>query len=130
MKARLILILTLLPCLVFCQEEQGSAANEIYTIVEVPPKFGGGDKDIYKFLKKNSKFRITSKRAKGVTVFYQFVVNEEGEVKNIKFLKKTPSNIENEIIRLLDLMPMWTPGYQNDKAVSVRLTKELTFIFE
>ncbi len=128
-KVKFVLIMTLLPCLGFCQQAV-SPANEIYTIVETPPKFEGGEKDFFKFLKKNSKFRVTANRDKGLTVFYQFVVTEKGTVKNIKFLKNPPSNVQDEIIRLINLMPDWTPGFQNDKAVSVRLTKELTFIFD
>ena len=136
-KHKLIFLLILSPYLVFSQGEQVNSAdtNDIFTIVEEPPKYDGGDKKFIKFLRKNSRFRMTTKPSKGYTVFFQFVVNKEGEIENIKFLtppsrNDPPLNIQNEITRLLNLMPTWIPGKQNGRPVNVKLVKKLTFIFD
>ena len=134
LKSKLILIMVLFPCLSFCQEENTATeptqeTDKIFQIVEIPPEFEGGEKKFIKFLKKNSKFYITTQRNKGLTVYFEFIINKRGEAEKIKFLKKTPSNIQDEIIRLLDLMPPWTPGIQSGLPVKVRLVKTLTFIF-
>lgn len=136
-KNKLIFALALFPFITFSQEEQLNSVetDEVFTIVENPPKYDGGDKKFMKFLKKNSRFRITTKSSKGYTVFFQFIVNKEGEVGKIKFLTSPsqndpPLNIQNEITRLLNLMPPWIPGKQNGRPVNVKLVKELTFIFD
>ncbi|MEM7109306.1 MAG: hypothetical protein AAF519_13865 [Bacteroidota bacterium] len=134
LKSKLVLIVVLFPCLSFCQEGNTAAGatvetDEIFQIVEIPPEFKGGEKKFIKFLKKNSKFHVTTQRSKGLTVYFEFIINKQGEAEQIKFLKKTPSNVQDEITRLLDLMPPWTPGMQKGSPVKVRLVKTLTFIF-
>lgn len=129
----------LLPSLCYCQEKRSSSqVAEIFTIVESPPEYTGGDKKFMKFMKKNSKFKITSKEGIGLTVFYQFVITDKGDVDNIRIIENPPSyaqdyppnNVQKELIRLLEMMPKWIPGYQNGKPVNVRQIKKIAFVFD
>lgn len=134
-KAIWIVLIILLPRICYSQANDSTSSSnakssEVFTVVQKPPEYIGGEKKFMKFMKKNSKYKISSKKEIGLTVFYQFVITEKGDLKQIRILKDPPKNVQNELIRLLEMMPNWIPGYQNSIPVNVRLTREITFVFD
>jgi len=52
---------------------------------------------------------------------------KKGEIKNIKILRGVNEAIDNEAIRVLKAMPIWKPGKQYGKAISVRFNLPIKF---
>lgn len=102
--------------------EEVAVEPQIFHIVEEQPQFPGGDKALYEFLGKETKFPAIAKDA-GITgvVYVQFVVREDGSVdpNKIEILRGVHPALDQEAIRVVKKMPKWTPGRQRGKPVSV-----------
>ena len=100
----------------------------IFTVVEQMPVYPGGDSARIKFLVDNM---IYPKSAKdnGVqgTVYITFVIDETGGVTEIKVLRGIGGGCDEEAIRVVKLMPKWTPGKQSGKNVRVQFNMPLKF---
>ena len=53
-------------------------------------------------------------------IWIEFVVTKTGELLNIKVLKGFLKNLDDEAVRVIRIMPNWTPGKINGKIVNVR----------
>jgi len=84
---------------------------------------GGIDK-FYDYIIAN--FDTQTVEKKGQIVF-EFTVNENGEVKNIKVVRDLGSNSAIELIRVLRKAPKWQPASRGGKSVSINLKMPLTF---
>lgn len=104
----------------------------VYYKAEVDPVYVGGAKAMNKFLKANLKFpEVAEKEQLEGTVFVDFVVSENGEVTNVTASDHTYAGVDNlfkkEALRVVNLMPNWSPGLQNGKAVDVKYSVPITF---
>lgn len=108
------------------------AGNEIFTFVEVPPKFPGGDPALAKFLSSNIRYphAATEKGTQG-TIFISFIVKADGSIADVKTVGKPKGDgLEDEGIRVVKAMPKWTPGRQNGKDVNVQFNLPIRFTLQ
>lgn len=100
----------------------------IYAIVESMPKYFGGDDARNQFLESNMIYP-EKEILKGIqgTVYVSFVVDIDGSVTRVKILKGLSRSIDQEAIRVVKLMPKWTPGMQNRKPVRVIFNMPIYF---
>jgi TonB family C-terminal domain len=103
-------------------------ADGVYTVVEVAPKFPGGENGVVKFITENINYPMDAKDA-GLQgrVIVAFVVNEDGSLSNISVVRAIHPSLDAEAIRVVKAMPKWTPGEQRGKAVKVRYVLPVTF---
>ena len=78
---------------------------------------------IMKFIYRNFKYPEIAK-ANGVEgrVILEFVVEKNGKVGRVKILKGLDKYLDKEAIRVIELLPMFSPGRQIGKAVPVKYT--------
>ncbi|MES2558806.1 MAG: energy transducer TonB [Bacteroidota bacterium] len=97
----------------------------VVTFAEQMPEFDG---DMYQYIAKNIRYPAKAKET-GIQgrVIAQFVVTGEGEITQIEILKTPDELLSNEVIRLIGTMPVWRPGKQNGKPISVRYTLPVLF---
>jgi protein TonB len=100
----------------------------IFTVVEQMPGYPGGDSARIKFLVDNMIYP-KSAEDKGIqgTVYITFVIDETGGVTEIKVLRGIGGGCDEEAIRVVKLMPKWTPGKQSGKNVRVQFNMPLKF---
>ena len=80
------------------------------------------------FIKANLKYPQAAKKEKiQGKVLVGFVVNKNGKVEKIKALKSEDHDLEKEALRIVNLMPDWTPGTYDGKKVSVPITLPINF---
>jgi protein TonB len=108
--------------------EEEVVEEQIFTIVEEMPSFPGGEAALMKFLGNNIKYPAIAKDA-GIqgTVFVTFVVDEDGNVKDVKVLRSIGGGCDEEAIRVVQSMPKWKPGKQRGKAVKVQYNLPIRF---
>ena len=53
-------------------------------------------------------------------VHVKFSVSADGTLSNVEILRGQEGGLNEEAIRLVKMMPKWTPGRMNGKAVKVR----------
>jgi len=95
---------------------------------EIMPSFPGGDKKMFDFIRENIEYPALAIK-KGITgrVFVVFTVDTVGNIVNPKILRSIGGGCDEEALRILSLMPKWTPGYQDGKAVEVSFTIPFNF---
>jgi len=105
--------------------------NEIFTYVEQPPSFKGGDQALMSFLAKNIVYPAIAKEnnIQG-KVICSFVVNKLGQIENVKVERGIGGGCNEEALRVLKSMPDWIPGKQNGQPVSVRYNIPVNFILK
>lgn len=84
---------------------------------------GGIDK-FYDYIIANFNTQTVEKKGQ---IIFEFTVNENGEVKNIKVVRDLGTNSAVELIRVLRKAPKWQPATRGGKPVSINLKMPLTF---
>jgi len=84
----------------------------------------GGLEKFYDYIIKNFDTKTVEKSGQ---IIFEFTINQNGEVKNIKILRDLSTNSAMELIRVLRESPKWQPASRGGKPVSINLKMPLTF---
>jgi protein TonB len=128
-KINCLLIILLFSTLGFSQETKQDT-SQIFTTVETMPQFKGGEAAMIQFLTTNIKYpKLANNEIKEGRVMVGFVIEKDGSVSSTKILRGMPNapEFETEAIRVIKLMPNWTPGIQSGKKVRTQYTLPLSF---
>ncbi len=100
----------------------------IFTPVQNPPEYPGGYPALLKFLERNLNYPEMAKEA-GIQgkVYVSFIVWKDGSVSDIKIIRGIGGGCDEEVLRVLKLMPKWKPGEQNGKKVNVAFRMPVVF---
>jgi TonB family protein len=102
--------------------------SDIFTVVEHMPEYPGGDEALMKFINTNVVYPKTAKdRGIQGRIIVRFVVDAEGLVKDAQIIRSVYPDLDAEAMRVIGLLPKWTPGLQGGKPVSVYYTIPITF---
>lgn len=108
--------------------EEAPQEELVFTIVEDMPQFPGGMQELMKFLAKNITYPVSAQKAQiEGSVMVQFVVGKDGSVRNPKVVRSVNPELDAEALRLVGIMPKWTPGKQRGKAVPVSYNLPISF---
>lgn len=102
--------------------------NEIFEIVENMPEFPGGMAELMKFLQQNIKYpEQAQKDSIQGRVIVQFTIKKTGEVSSTTVVRSVSPELDAEAIRVVNAMPLWTPGEQKGEPVNVKFTLPIQF---
>lgn len=103
-------------------------SNLIFSFVERMPEFPGGKDSLMRFLGDNISYPEEAKEncIKGM-VYVKFVVDELGKAKAPQVLKSPHNLLSDEAIRVIEVMPNWSPGIQKGQPVKVFYTLPINF---
>jgi TonB family protein len=96
--------------------------------VEVMPQFPGGIAALQRFLRENLRSADALKRGISGTVKLCFYIRKDGFVDNVKVIKSIDPLLDAEAVRVIRLMPRWTPGYHRGRPVIVMFSIPITFM--
>ena len=109
-------------------KQKADTAEKIFTIVEVMPRFPGDEVELFRYLLKNVKYPKAARKNKiEGKVILTFVVDKNGTVRDVRVIQSVSPELDEEALRVIKLMPQWTPGTQNDRPVSVYFTIPIKF---
>ena len=102
--------------------------EETLAVVDVMPQYPGGDRELLKFIAQSIKYPTDAQEA-GVQgrVICSFVVDKKGNIVEPKIIRGIDPSLDAEALRVIGMMPRWTPGRQDGKAVRVLYTVPITF---
>lgn len=112
------------------RKEPEQREPEVYTMVEEMAEYPGGIQAMGNFIKTNiiipkevSKDKIAGK------VFLKFIVFEDGTIKDVNVLKGVTGceACDKESVRVIQMMPTWTPAKINGKPVKCYYTLPISF---
>ena len=103
--------------------------EEIFVYVQDMPEFPGGTEALFQYLARNVRYPEIA-RINGVEgrVFVQFVVNKKGEITQASVTRGVDPSLDREALRVVNAMPLWKPGRQNNQPVSVSFTVPINFV--
>ncbi|MDL2245397.1 M56 family metallopeptidase [Parabacteroides sp. OttesenSCG-928-J18] len=102
--------------------------DSIYTVVEVMPRFPGGDKELLNFITNNISYPEVAKE-KGIQgrVVISYVVEKDGSITNLEVVRGQDPSLDKEAIRVMSTSPKWTPGQEKGITVRTKYTMPIQF---
>jgi hypothetical protein len=114
-----------------CDYNLDSITNErIYTNADFLPQFKTGQIDLMDFYKASVSLPPFLNRNSDTTLNTQvsFIVNPNGRISRIKFIKSEVKSYEKDLIQFIKKMPPWNPGKCGNNFISFEVV--LNFRFE
>jgi len=116
---------------VSCEKEKVEPEdNTIYETSQIDhvPVFPGGIPAYQKYLMDNIKYP-TEARLGGIegVVYVSFVIEKDGSVSNVEIIRGIGGGCDEEVVRVFQGMPKWTPGERQGKIVRVRVRSSVRF---
>ena len=107
---------------------QAEKENKVYAVVDKQPSFVGGPAALKKFWEENIQYPEEAKK-KNVTgtVYATFIVRADGSVTDIKIIRGIGSGCDEELVRVIKLMPKWVPGEHKGQKVDVQFNLPVKF---
>ncbi|MCI4667870.1 MAG: energy transducer TonB [Bacteroidia bacterium] len=92
------------------------------------PSFPGGDAILKKYLDLNLRYpeKALASKVEG-RIYVRFVVQPDGQLTDVRIMRGLGHGCDEEVIRLVNQMPKWTPGKQGGKTVPVYYTLPINF---
>lgn len=91
--------------------------------VVVPPEYEGGMEGFYNYILTNFQYPDECrKRAISGTVEVSFTVERSGDITGVGVIKGLESNIDEELERILRVMPNWKPATRNGDPARYKVT--------
>ncbi|MBQ4276839.1 MAG: energy transducer TonB [Bacteroidaceae bacterium] len=102
--------------------------NNVFDVPEVVASFPGGDSALSSFLSKNVRYpAVAAENGIQGRVIVKFIIEKDGSISNAQVLKSVDPSLDKEALRVINSMPKWTPGRQNDKPVRASFTLPINF---
>jgi protein TonB len=100
------------------------------TWAQVMPEYPGGLDALKKFMLRNLKQPDDLQPDEKVIVMASFVVNKNGRIEQVKIVNSGRPDLDKEVQRVINKMPLWKPGMQNGNVVAVYFNLPVTFMSE
>jgi protein TonB len=99
-----------------------------FRVVEDLPQFPGGAVEFMKWLTKNLKYPSSAQQRKiQGRVVAQFIVNKDGSISDLILVEKVSPELDREALRVLRMMPKWTPGVMDAKPCRTKVCIPVVF---
>jgi len=97
--------------------------------VDVLPSYPGGDKERFAFMIENTKYPESAiKDSIQGMVFVNFIVSKDGSLKELKVLRGLSPEVDAEALRVVSIMPKWSPAEKDGKKVDYKFTIPFKFV--
>ncbi|WP_084373975.1 M56 family metallopeptidase [Reichenbachiella faecimaris] len=108
--------------------KKAEGMDGVYDMVDVQPGPNGGMTAFYQWVAETMEYP-TQARKDGIEgrVFVQFIVNEKGDITDVKSIKGIGAGCDAEAVRVMKTAAKWTPGLVDDKPVKVRMIMPVSF---
>ena len=95
---------------------------------EMMPQFPGGNVEMMNFFKENLKYPEAAKKANAQgRVIVTFTVAKDGSIEDAKVARSVNPDLDAEALRVVNMMPKWTPVSRAGKAVAVKYAVPVAF---
>ena len=99
-----------------------------FRVVEDLPQFPGGAVEFMKWLTKNLKYPPSAQQRKVQgRVVAQFIVNKDGSISDLVLVEKVSPELDREALRVLRMMPKWTPGVMDAQPCRTKVCIPVVF---
>lgn len=125
---KLFLIMLLAFVSVNAYSQSDDADNYVYNMVDQSAKFQDGYNSIIKFVQENIKFPAEAKENNvHGRLMVSVVVEKDGSLSDITVKKGLGYGLDEEIVRIIKMMPKWQPAQHKGKTVRQSQTIVIPF---
>jgi len=108
--------------------EEELPKEKVYLWAEEMPEFPGGNSEMLNYFAKNISYPEIAIRAQVEgRVVLTFIVDMNGEIRDVSVAKSIGAGCDEEAIRVLKNMPRWNPGKQNGMPVITKINVPVVF---
>ena len=101
----------------------------VYRVVEHMPTYPGGFATMYEFFKKEMRHPEGVEIKPGKSrVIIRFIVEKDGRLTHFEVLRSPNEKLSEEALRLVKLMPRWTPAKNKGEVVRCLFTIPVPFL--
>lgn len=112
-----------------CKPVVDSVSNTAYYLtVDSMPEYPGGPSEMLKFIYSN--FNYPPETEACCTVVVEFIIDPNGEMKDLKIKRRLEKRLDDETLRVFQLMPVWKPGKCDGRPVPVKYVVPLKIALE
>ena len=99
------------------------------TVAQVQPQFPGGEDSLKNFLKSNLVYPENAKQnhIQG-RVYVGFMVDRTGKIVKPRILSSASADLDAEALRVVGMMPLWTPGSAGGTPIDIQYILPIDFI--
>jgi protein TonB len=98
------------------------------SFAEVMPEYPGGIDALRRYILKNLIQPDDLQEGDKIVVMASFIVDKTGRIESVKIIGSGRSDLDKEVLKVIKKMPLWKPGMQNGKPVSVYFKLPVTFL--
>ncbi len=125
---KLFLIMLLAFVSVNAYSQSDDADNDVYNMVDQSAKFQDGYNSIIKFVQENIKFPAEAQENNvHGRLMVSVIVEKDGSLSDIKIKKGLGYGLDEEIVRIIKMMPKWQPAQHKGKTVRQSQTIVIPF---
>ncbi len=105
--------------------------EKVFTKVENPAEFPGGQSEWARYLQKNLRYPDEAiENGTQAVVRVSFIVDKEGNISEVQALNNPGDGLSDEAVRIIKRGPKWKPAEQNGRKVIYRHIQAITFRLE
>lgn len=102
--------------------------EEVFVVADEMPSLPGGEAAIRESISRNLRYPESAlERNIDGKVFVKFIVTKDGSVANVTISRPVDSSIDEEAIRVVKMLPKFTPGKKDGKPVNVWYSLPISF---
>lgn len=107
---------------------QAAQAQEVFRTVDIMPQFPGGQEALMEWMRNTMRYPSYAQdnNIQG-TVLVGFVIDKDGSAIEPTIIQSVDPSLDQEALRMISVMPKWTPGYDKGKPVRVRFQIPIRF---
>ncbi|MCD8251323.1 MAG: energy transducer TonB [Phocaeicola dorei] len=92
------------------------------------PEFPGGMSNLRKYISENVEYpTISQENGIAGQVKVSYIINEDGSISDVEVIESVDPYLDKEAIRVISLMPKWSPGIRNGKYVKMKTSTYVKF---
>ncbi|WP_337042375.1 energy transducer TonB [Emticicia sp. 17c] len=131
MKKLFLLIITLGFSVTIAIAQSNPKNNEVYEQVDQTPEYPGGMPALVDFIGKNLKYPSEAHKNKiEGKVLVKLLIEEDGTISETEIMKGLGHGCDQEVTRVIKLMPKWKPGKKDNAFVRTSLVLPVMFALE
>ncbi len=94
----------------------------------ISAEFPGGEKKLMEFLAMNLRYpQSAMQEGRSGRTIVGYTIGTDGSISNIKILKSSSPDLDEEAMRVVKKMPYWNPSMKNGKAVAIEFALPVNF---
>jgi len=102
--------------------------EDVLIVADEMPSLPGGEAAIRESIGRNLRYPESAlERNIDGKVFVKFIVTKDGSVANVTISRSVDSSIDEEAIRVVKMLPKFTPGKKDGKPVNVWYSLPISF---